>query len=133
MKTHLLPEHAAALAEMRDELESSRLVVALVPQRIRTNEGGCVRVAVEKNAKWYRDFCADYPSARRRKNAAFDTRIKRDNTLRALAAMLRGDVRSVYSGHLLAIARHRAAAPSRTDNAIAAARRRLASAALFAS
>lgn len=133
MKTHLLPEHAAALAEMRDELEASRLVVVLVPQRIRTNEGGCVRVAVEKNAKWYRDFCADYPSARRRRNAAFDTRIRRADTLRTLAAMLRGEFRSAYCAHLLAIARHRAAAPSRTDAAIVSTRRRLAMAALFAS
>lgn len=131
MKTHLLPEHAAALRVMADELESSRLVVALVPQRIRTNEGGCVRVAVEKNAKWYRDFCAAYPSARRRKNAAFDTRIRRTNTARALAAMLRGEFRSAYCGHLLAIARHRAAAPSAFDASVAARRRALATSALF--
>jgi hypothetical protein len=92
---------AAAAQELLDELESSRLEVILVPQRIHTNEGGCVRVAISKNVRWYRAFCAAYTARRfkknakgvkvpyQRKNAAHDTLIKRSqvvNTLRAIAA-----------------------------------------------
>lgn len=103
------------LRAMLDELESHRLTVALVPCRRFVNEGGCVRVAVEKNAQWYRDFCARHASARVRRNAAFDTRIRRANIIRALDAMIEGQMTSVYSLELLGIARTRidkAAQPS---------------------
>lgn len=88
--TTLSPDVAAALSEMRDEFESLRLEVILVPQRYRTNEGGMVRCAVGKNAPWYQRFCARYSSPRRRKNLAFDTRIKRAETARVLAALCEG-------------------------------------------
>jgi hypothetical protein len=114
MKTALLPDLAAALGEMRDELDANRLEVVLVPQRHFTNEGGMIRCAVSKNAKWYRDFCASHASTRTRKKSAFDTRIRRANTLRTLAAILTGDTRSVYAAELLAIARARLGA-NRTE------------------
>jgi hypothetical protein len=47
-----------ALTQMFEELDSSCLEVMLVPQRYRTNEGGMIRVALSKNATWYRAFCA---------------------------------------------------------------------------
>lgn len=89
MKTafSLSPDVLAALEEMRAEFESSCLEVVLIPQRIRTNEGGCIRVCASKNATWYQRFCARYSSSRFRKKRAFDTRIKRANTSRVLAAL----------------------------------------------
>ena len=83
-------EHQAAAEELLGELEGSCLEVALVPTRWRMNEGGCIRVAVSKNATWYQRFCRQHPSARIRKNQAFDTRIKRRNTIRALARFAQG-------------------------------------------
>ncbi|AHF94454.1 hypothetical protein OPIT5_16640 [Opitutaceae bacterium TAV5] len=91
------------------ELESSCLEVVLVPQRIRTNEGGMIRVAVSKNATWYRRFCASYASSRRRKNLAFDTKIKRRNVATTLQTLIRcGYSRSQYAAHLVHIARRTA-------------------------
>lgn len=103
----LLPEVAAEIQLMLDELESNRLEVCLVPCRQRVNEGGMIRVAVSRNAKWYRDFCASRPSSRIRKNAAPDTIIKRRGTRRALEALLAGRESSIYSSQLLAIASSR--------------------------
>jgi hypothetical protein len=109
------------LAEMLAEFESNRLEVVLVPQRRFTNIGGCIRVAVAKNCAWYRDFCATYPSTRKRKKAAFDTAIRRENTLRALRGLVAGDCHSKYAPHLLAIARARCAVASRKTAASEAA------------
>lgn len=98
----------AALEEMRDELEAQRLEVVLVPQRVYTNVCGMVRVAVSKNAHWYRVFCGRFASSRRRKNSAFDTRIKRRNTLCTLAALIAGRrVTSQYAPYFIETARKR--------------------------
>ncbi len=94
---------------MLGELESFRLVVALVPQRTWTNEGGMVRCVVERNARWYRDFCEAHASSRIRAKSAFDTRIKRRGTVETLKAILNGRSESKYTSHLLAIARRRVA------------------------
>lgn len=103
------PVEAAALLEMRDELDAYRLEVVLVPQRYRTNEGGMIRVAATKNAQWYRNFCARYASSRRRKNCAFDTRIKRRDTLRVLDGLInKSRAASQYAADFLAEARARA-------------------------
>ncbi len=53
-----------ALQIMLAELEGNRLEVQLVPCRRFVNEGGCYRVAVSKNATWYRDFCGHHASSR---------------------------------------------------------------------
>jgi hypothetical protein len=104
----ITPSTAAALTEMRDELECNRLEVFLVPQRIRTNEGGMIRAAYSKNASWYRFFCACYSSSRRRRNALFDTRIKRRDTLRVLNGLINnGRSKSKYAEDVLEIARGR--------------------------
>lgn len=98
-----------AAAELLDELESSHLEVILVPQRTHTNEGGCVRVAISKNAQWYRRFCSIYSSSRARKNAAFDTKIKRARTVAALRSIASGHaVASVYSVRLMPFVDQRA-------------------------
>lgn len=110
MKTNveISPVEAAALTEMRDELDANCLEVALAPQRIRTNEGGMIRVVISKNATWYSRFCARYASTRRRRKAAFDTRIKRRNTLRVLDGLItKGRAASQYAGDFLAEARAR--------------------------
>lgn len=80
---------------MLNELESSQLVVVLVPQKRHTNEGGMIRVAVSRNCRWYRVFCAKNPSTRKRRNSAPDTAIKRFRTIDALTKMIAG-VRSTY-------------------------------------
>jgi hypothetical protein len=100
-------ELLAEVEMMLNELEASQLEVALVPQRRFTNHGGMVRCAIQKNAKWYRDYCAAHPSSRVRKNLAPDTRIKRRDTLRVLQAIIQGGSRSKYVPALLAIAKQR--------------------------
>lgn len=87
------------------ELESNQLTVILVPQKRPTNEGGMIRVAASKNCDWYRRFCAAYPSSRKRKNAKFDTRIKRFRTIDALQKMLAGGRSTYYFDALTRIAK----------------------------
>jgi hypothetical protein len=90
---------------MLNELEANQLVVMLVPQKRHTNEGGMIRVAVSKNATWYRKFCAAHPSSRKRRNAAPDTRIKRRETIAALNAMIAGVHSTYHREALMGIAR----------------------------
>lgn len=104
-------EQLQGVEQMLGELESSCLEVVLVPSRQRVNECGCIRVAVSRNATWYRRFCARHASGRIRNNAAFDTRIKRRNVVRTLNAILRGRARSKYVPELLRIAARYAAQP----------------------
>lgn len=89
---------------MLAELEGNRLEVILVPQRRWTNEGGCVRVAVSKNCRWYRAWCAKYPSSRVRRNSAPDTLIKRANTVKALEGLIAGTYQGKYREGLVKIA-----------------------------
>lgn len=97
-----------ALTEMLAELETYRLEVVLVPQRRWTNEGGMIRVAAGKNAKWYSEFCREYPSSRRRIHRKHDTRIKRRNVLRLLNRLiLTGKSRSKYAGCIRGLALRR--------------------------
>jgi hypothetical protein len=93
-----------ALEHMLAELEGNRLEVVLVPQKRRTNEGGCVRVAVSKNCAWYRAFCRAHPSSRLRRNSASDTRIKRFRTVDALEKMIAGQRSTYYFAELRRIA-----------------------------
>lgn len=94
-----------ALEQMLAELEGNRLEVILVPQRRWTNEGGCVRVAVSRNCRWYRAWCLANPSSRRRKNNAPDTRIKRANTVKAIEGLIAGTYQGKYREGLLKVAR----------------------------
>lgn len=87
------------------ELESTRLEVVLVPCRRFANVGGCIRVAASKNAPWYRRFGAQFGSDRRRRNRAFDTRIRRANVVSVLSRLADGKPsRSKYAPDLLRLA-----------------------------
>lgn len=100
------PAKLLTLSAMLDELESSSLVVELAPAPSPRHEGHCVRVVSDRNAKWYRDFCAAYSSTRRRKNPRSDTAIRRADTIRALRAMIAGrDSGTLYAERLTIAAR----------------------------
>lgn len=87
------------------ELESSQLHVVLVPARRQNMDGDCIRVAVEKNADWYRRFCARHPSSRGTRRGKFDTRIRRANVIAILRRLSSGlPSRSKYAAELTAIA-----------------------------
>lgn len=75
---------------MLNELQSHQLVTVLVPQKIRTNEGGMIRVNQDINCEWYRKFCANHPSQRGVRRGKFDTAIRRQHTIRALERMIEG-------------------------------------------
>lgn len=95
---------------LREEFEAHNLAVMLVPQRDPPNPGACLRVAVSRNATWYRRFCARHPSSRRRRNLCPDTCIRRREISRLLARLLAGlPCRSKYADELLALARRRGA------------------------
>jgi hypothetical protein len=97
-----------ALNEMLAELETYRLEVVLVPCRRFVNEGGMIRVAAGKNAKWYSEFCYDHSSSRARVHRLHDTKIKRRNVLRLLNRLiLTGESRSKYAGEIRGIAMRR--------------------------
>lgn len=101
------------LAVMLAELESHQLQVMLVPLNPRLrgyNEGGCKRVACDRNVKWYRDLCLRHLSSRVRNHKKPDTKIKRRDILRILGRLAdgRGSI-SKYAPELLAIGRRRAA------------------------
>lgn len=115
----------AAFELMIAELESSRLEVGLVPERRQTCQGGMIRVALSRNCAWYRRYCADHPSCRKRRNLAVDTRIKRRDTLRLLDRLARGlRCRSKYEEPLRRIA-ERFGSVSAMDARIAALRKSL--------
>jgi hypothetical protein len=96
---------AQGLIILQAELESSCLEVVLVPCRREVNSGGCVRVCANRNCDWYRRFCAAHSSSRQRRKAAFDTRIKRRDTLRLLGRLIEGrPSRSKYVPELLGFA-----------------------------
>lgn len=99
-------EHAAGLEVLLCELESNELFVMLVPEKRRTCEGGMIRVAAARNATWYRRFCGNHLSSRRRRNRAPDTRIKRRDTIRLLNRLIAGaPTASKYAREIMEFAR----------------------------
>lgn len=99
------PELALTLQRMRDELESSGLVVGLAPAPRPMHSGHCVRVVCDRNPLWYRRLCAAYLSTRRRCRAKVDTAIKRRNVLRGIDAMLAGRMPPANGPRILEAAR----------------------------
>lgn len=89
---------------MLDLLESHRLEVQLAPlnPRLRNfNNGGMKRVVADRNADWYRKFCARHLSSRKRNHRKPDTKIKRANILRILNRLAQGlPSRSKYAAEL---------------------------------
>lgn len=103
----------SVLEIMLMELESHQLRVELAPLNPRLrgyNEGGCRRICADLNPKWYRSFCAQFPSSRGIRRGKFDTRIKRANTLRALRQLIAGVPAGKYGPELRAISRQLKAA-----------------------
>ena len=101
-------EMSQRLQFMLNELESNRLEVALAPldpRKRNFNEGGCKRVCLSVNPKWYQRYCAQFASSRGVRRGKFDTRIRRRNTLRALNGLLAGTYRGKYKDELLAAAK----------------------------
>jgi hypothetical protein len=94
-----------ALTVMLNELESHRLEVALVPLRADRrgyNEGGCKRVCVDRNPRWYSQFCNAHLSSRVRNHRKPDTKIKRQNVLRLLRRLVDGlPTTSKYAAELM--------------------------------
>ena len=84
-------EQARVLLE---ELQSTRLEVIKVPAR----DGGYVRLTVNRNCDWYRDFCASYTRFRRQRDR---TIIKRCHTITALKRIQAGDRLTEYAKRLL--------------------------------
>lgn len=83
------------LLQLLAELEGNELTVGIVPCRQRRECG--IRVALSKNATWYRKLCAAHPSSRVRRNAAFDTRIRRKRVIEVLKTLIRtGQSRGKY-------------------------------------
>lgn len=98
------------LERMQAEFESTRLEVGLAPLnpgKRGYNEGGCKRVTLSVNAKWYRDFCARHLSSRKRNKRHPDTRIKRRNVERLLSRLLLVGSISKYGEELIRIAETR--------------------------
>lgn len=123
----LHPHLRATLEAMLEELESSMLEVITAPAPSPRHADHCVRVAVGKNAEWYRRFCAAFPSSRRDQNRLGRTAIKRRETLAALNHLLAADPARcpVYAHRLIAAARryyrrHRADILARLGEEIAA-------------
>lgn len=111
---------------MLAELESACLDVQLAPAPYPRHEAHCVRVVANKNARWYRDFCEQYRSTRRRKNPRIDTAIRRRETVAALQRMIAGvDSGTTYAERLTIAARayyrrNRAAIEAQLEHANAA-------------
>lgn len=86
--------------QMRLELESRRLEVALVPSPVEfwpTEQRR--RVVCERNPSWYRELCRQHPAnrTRPRQRRKPDTLIKRRHVLRALAEIEDGRIDTEYA------------------------------------
>lgn len=67
--------------------------------------GGMIRCVVNSNPAWYRKFCAQHLSVRKRRNVLPDTRVKRRNVEQLLERLCAGKPsRSYYVAELLHIA-----------------------------
>lgn len=82
--------------------------VCLVPGNDdnKTTEGRMIRVASNRNPKWYRDMCAAYPKGRPRKKP--QTSVEKGEVLASLRRVVeRGYTRSKYAGFFLGEAKRR--------------------------
>lgn len=103
-KIALSPRELNALEGMLGALKNNRLEIGLAPSKHIENatRGKKIRVVVQVNADWYRRFCADFPSSRKRDNRTFDTAIRRPKTIVALERMLLSKTaRSVYAHRIM--------------------------------
>lgn len=103
-----------AALELLIELEHGQLHVELNPSSDPDWQarGWMVRQAEEENAEWYRNFCRQYTSGRkrprrRRKAKLHDTLIKRAQTVKALERILEGRTQSPYVERLMPFLKER--------------------------
>lgn len=95
------------LDEMLYELYENRLEVCLVPGT-HSDDDRMIRAAVSNNTDWYQQLCKDNPSTRKRRNRAFDTKIRRRNVELLLTRMIKNkQSSSVYAEYLIDIAKDR--------------------------
>src|SRR4051794_35935647 len=87
--------------EMLNDLETWRLEVVLIPAPDPQHSCHRVRCVQSQNPVWYRKFCELYPSGRQRRSWKPDTRIKREQTVRALKRIIDGDYSGEYADRLL--------------------------------
>lgn len=89
--------------EMLCDLRAGALEVVLIPAPDARHTSHMVRAVAGQNAAWYQKFCDQFQARRRRPRRSrtkSDTRIKRRDTLRALAELARGECRSEYAQRL---------------------------------
>jgi hypothetical protein len=92
------PFEEAVATIMREELETSRLMVVLVPSDLSHQPTRRKRrVAEERNPEWYRNLCALYQSDRAHRRKHGDTIIRRAHVLRALNEIANGRVVTTYA------------------------------------
>ena len=104
------PELSTVLDEMAFEFGESYHEVILLPSKIETcaNDGGCIRVATNRNPKWYREMCARFPKKRGRARKKPRTHIKKEEVLVTIQRLAgRGVSTSKYCPYILDEARRR--------------------------
>lgn len=84
------------------ELEGNILEVILVPSQDPecAMRGGMIRCVASQNARWYREFCEQFESNRRRPRNKPDTMIRRQWTRRALKELIEGKCQTIYAQRL---------------------------------
>lgn len=106
MAPHSLNSMSRRLQYLLCELESNSLQVCLAPSKRGINESDQIRVALSRNANWYRAMCAKFQSGRKKSRTNFDTLIKRRETLKALNRLIDGRaLGTVYEERILAAAK----------------------------
>ncbi len=88
--------YEVAAIEMLEELQSHCLIVI----KVQKENGGWIRVCLDVNPPWYRDFCASYQRSRRRYPKS-RTIIKRCCTINALKRLAAGKKNGIYIERLL--------------------------------
>lgn len=95
--TQLIKE---AAGDLLAELQSHSLEVVLTPAPDQRHSMHVIRSVQDSNCKWYRDFCEQYQSSRKRRSFKSDTCIKRRDTINALERisdmLVGGRVAGVY-------------------------------------
>lgn len=84
------------------ELEGNILEVVLIPSIDPecAMRGGMIRAVASANAQWYREFCLQFESSRRRQRKKPDTMIKRQWTRRGLNELIDGKCHTTYAQRL---------------------------------
>jgi hypothetical protein len=80
---------------MLEDLNNHHLEVVKIP----SNQGGYIRVCIDRNPTWYSDLCAEYTKQRKR-YPKHRTIIKRCTTIAALGRIANGKYHGVYAERL---------------------------------